>query len=113
MSGNIYENVSYGLENKSQEDVIKACKKAKIHDLIMSWPNQYETILFERGAQLSGWQKQRLLIARLILKNPEVLILDEATSALDNIIKTTFLFYLLNLTITSFLFIKLFHLQNN
>ncbi|PPE06643.1 ABC transporter ATP-binding protein [Mesoplasma corruscae] len=88
LSGSIYDNVAYGLENKTIIEIEEACKKSKLHDLIMTWPDGYKTILAERGAQLSGGQKQRLVIARLILKDPEILILDEATSALDNIVES-------------------------
>ncbi|WP_027063484.1 ABC transporter ATP-binding protein [Mesoplasma seiffertii] len=85
--GDVYENVRYGRFDASDEEVIAACKKAEIHDLISGWPEGYKTILGERGFMLSGGQKQRLVIARMFLKNPEILILDEATSALDNIVE--------------------------
>ncbi|AUB31180.1 ABC transporter ATP-binding protein [Spiroplasma floricola] len=85
--GDVFENVKYGSFNATNEEVIEACKKAELHELVMTWPGQYETILGERGFLLSGGQKQRLIIARMFLKNPEVLILDEATSALDNIVE--------------------------
>jgi len=87
MYGNVYENVKYGTFDASNEDVIEACKKAELHDLIMTWPEGYDTILGERGFMLSGGQKQRLVIARMFLKDPQILILDEATSALDNIVE--------------------------
>jgi len=63
MYGNVYENVKYGTFNATDEDVIDACKKAELHDLIMTWPEGYDTILGERGFMLSGGQKQRLVIA--------------------------------------------------
>ncbi|ASZ09181.1 ABC transporter ATP-binding protein [Mesoplasma chauliocola] len=85
--GDVFENVKYGRFNATNEEVIEACKKAELHDLIMTWPEGYQTILGERGFMLSGGQKQRMIIARMFLKDPQVLILDEATSALDNIVE--------------------------
>ena len=86
--GSIINNVSYGMDNISEDDVILACKKAKLDKIIESWPNKYKTILGERGITLSGGQKQRLVIARMFLKNPSLLIFDEATSSLDNIVES-------------------------
>ncbi|WP_424526206.1 ABC transporter ATP-binding protein [Spiroplasma endosymbiont of Glossina fuscipes fuscipes] len=85
--GDVIYNVRYGMFNATEEEVIEACKKANLHDLVMGWKDGYNTILGERGFMLSGGQKQRLVIARMILKNPQILILDEATSALDNIVE--------------------------
>ncbi|QBQ07878.1 ABC transporter ATP-binding protein/permease [Spiroplasma gladiatoris] len=85
--GNVFDNVKYGRFDATDEEVIDACKKANLDEIIMSWPEKYNTILGERGMMLSGGQKQRLVIARMILKDPELLILDEATSALDNIVE--------------------------
>ncbi|QBQ07521.1 ABC transporter ATP-binding protein/permease [Spiroplasma gladiatoris] len=87
MFGTAKENIKYTNPEASDEEVIEAAKKANLHDLIMTWPLGYDTILGERGFMLSGGQKQRLVIARMFLKNPELLILDEATSALDNVIE--------------------------
>ena len=67
---------------------MNAYKKAKLHDYIMSLNDGYDTILYERGKQMYGGQKKRLVLARLFLKQPELIILDEATSALDNLAET-------------------------
>ena len=83
--GTIRDNILYGNPNASDEEIILASKKANIYDFIMSLPDGFNTLCGERGIQLSGGQKQRISIARIFLKNPNILILDEATSALDNV----------------------------
>jgi ABC-type multidrug transport system fused ATPase/permease subunit len=81
--GSIKENILYGKPNASNDELIDAAKKANAYDFIMEFPEQFETIVGERGIKLSGGQRQRIAIARAILKDPSILILDEATSALD------------------------------
>ncbi len=76
-------NIRYGRINASNEEMIEAAKAAQIHDFIMSLPKKYDTLVGERGLKLSGGEKQRVAIARTILKDPPILVLDEATSALD------------------------------
>jgi ABC-type multidrug transport system fused ATPase/permease subunit len=82
--GTIYENILYGNPNANKDEVMEAAKKANALDFILSFPDQFETKVGERGIQLSGGQKQRIAIARAVIKNPSILILDEATSALDS-----------------------------
>lgn len=79
----IYNNIAFGVENTTMEEVIAAAKVANAHNFIIETENGYDTIIGDRGSKLSGGQRQRLSIARAILKNPPILILDEATSALD------------------------------
>ncbi|MEM9061509.1 MAG: ABC transporter ATP-binding protein/permease [Pseudomonadota bacterium] len=76
-------NIGYGRDEADREEILGAAKAARIHDFIDSLPDRYETEVGERGLKLSGGEKQRVAIARTILKNPPILILDEATSALD------------------------------
>ncbi len=80
----VRSNLLYARPDATDEQIIDACQAAKIHDVIAALPDGYDTIVGERGYRLSGGEKQRLAIARLLLKNPAVMILDEATSHLDN-----------------------------
>lgn len=82
-SGTIRENLKWGDENATEEDIIEACKAAQAHDFIMSFPNGYGTMLGQGGVNVSGGQKQRLCIARALLKKPKIIILDDSTSAVD------------------------------
>ncbi|MDC1025474.1 ABC transporter ATP-binding protein/permease [Candidatus Pelagibacter sp.] len=79
----IYYNIAYGNTGATKEEVISAAKNADIHDFVTTLPDGYETIVGERGLKLSGGEKQRVAIARTILKNPKIFFFDEATSALD------------------------------
>lgn len=84
-SGTIKENLKWGDEDASDEEIIEACKAAQAHDFIMSFPNAYNTMLGQGGVNVSGGQKQRLCIARALLKKPKIIILDDSTSAVDTV----------------------------
>lgn len=79
----IRENISYGRVGATDEEIIAAARAANAHDFIMKFPDGYETVLGERGQTVSGGERQRIAVARALLRNPGILILDEATSALD------------------------------
>ncbi|CAF4206391.1 unnamed protein product [Rotaria sp. Silwood2] len=81
----IYENIRFGKVNATRAEIEQAAREANVHNFVMQLPNKYETLVGERGIQLSGGEKQRIALARALVKQPKFLLLDEATSALDNI----------------------------
>uniref|UniRef100_A0A8C5WMH7 ATP-binding cassette, sub-family B (MDR/TAP), member 11a n=1 Tax=Leptobrachium leishanense TaxID=445787 RepID=A0A8C5WMH7_9ANUR len=83
-STTIAENIRYGRDNVTMDDIIKAAKEANAYNFIMELPQQFDTLVGEGGGQMSGGQKQRIAIARALVRNPRILLLDMATSALDN-----------------------------
>ena len=80
----VYYNIAYGKPSATPAEVEQAARLAHIHDFVVALPEGYQSMVGERGLKLSGGEKQRIAIARTILKNPQILLFDEATSALDS-----------------------------
>ncbi len=82
-SETVYNNIAFGIEKANETEIMHAAKQASIHNDIMGFPEQYETLIGERGVTLSGGQKQRISIARALVKNPQIVIFDDCLSAVD------------------------------
>ncbi|WHX49725.1 ABC transporter ATP-binding protein [Paenibacillus woosongensis] len=102
-SGSVRDNIAWGREDASMEQIVKAAKQAQIHETIKRLPHGYDTMLGQRGVNLSGGQKQRLSIARALVRRPAILILDDSTSALDVRTEAALLEELTRLSCTTFL----------
>lgn len=102
-SGTVRENIAWGREDATMEEIQEAASRAQIHETIEHLPNGYDTMLGQRGVNLSGGQKQRLSIARALVRKPAILILDDSTSALDVRTEGALLDALKDLSCTTFL----------
>lgn len=102
-TGSVRENIAWGREDATMEEIVEAAKRAQIHETIEQLPNGYDTLLGQRGVNLSGGQKQRLSIARALVRRPSILILDDSTSALDVATEGRLLGALEDLSCTTFL----------
>lgn len=102
-TGSIRENIAWGQEDATLDEIVEAAKRAQIHETIENLPNGYDTLLGQRGVNLSGGQKQRLSIARALVRRPRILILDDSTSALDVTTEGRLLAALEELSCTTFI----------
>ncbi|MEH7392458.1 ABC transporter ATP-binding protein, partial [Bacillus sp. JJ1474] len=102
-TGTVKENIAWGKENASMDEIIEAAKDAQIYETIKGFPNMFEAKLGQKGVNLSGGQKQRLSIARALVRKPKILLLDDSTSALDRRTEAKLLEALKNYTCTTFI----------
>ncbi|MNC32212.1 putative multidrug resistance ABC transporter ATP-binding/permease protein YheI [compost metagenome] len=102
-SGSVRENITWGNEHATAEEIEQAAAAAQIHETITGLPQGYETMLGQRGVNLSGGQKQRMTIARALVRKPAILILDDSTSALDAVTEGLLLEELKRMSCTTFL----------